>query len=113
MSKFAEAVAKYKKDLEGLGIAVDETLLTAVTKGLGPSIYLADASLVSSSDPEELARVKNNFLIKKLGMADGPALGAAIDAAIEKYGKSNRNKHRAVLYYILVKNLKKESVYAK
>ena len=31
----------------------------------------------------------------------------------EKYGKSNRNKHRAVVYYLLAKHFKKESVYNK
>ena len=111
MSKFDDCLAKYKADLKEIGVATDDALLTAIAKGLGPSIYLADASLVSGSDKTELDRVKNNFLIKKLGMADGPALDKAIAAAIEKYGKSRKSKHRAVVYYLLTKDLKKESVY--
>ena len=35
-----------------------------------------------------------------------------IHKAVETYGKSERNKYRAVFYYLLVKNFGKESVYA-
>ncbi len=112
MSKFVEAVEDYKAQVAELGLGVSEELLTAVAKGLGPSIYNADASKVSASDPEELARVKNNFLIGKLGLADSPALDAAIDEVMEKMGKSNRNKYRAVVYALLVIKFGKESLYA-
>lgn len=112
MSKFVEAVEDYKAQVAELGLGVSEELLTAVAKGLGPSIYNADASKVSASDPEELARVKNNFLIGKLGLADSPALDAAIDEVMEKMGKSNRNKYRAVVYALLVIKFGKEDFYA-
>jgi hypothetical protein len=46
-----------------------------------------------------------------LGLKDGPDLDAGIDAVIEKYGRSNANKYRAVLYYLLAVHFKKESVY--
>ena len=67
---------------------------------------------VSGSDKEELERVKNSYLIKKLGLADGPQLMEAINAVIEKYGKSNRNKYRPVVYYMLCTHFGKQSVYA-
>ena len=86
-------------------------LLTKVTIGCGPSIYDADASTVAGSQPGEIETVKKNFLMKKLGLADGPALDEAIAAAIETYGKSERNKYRAVMYYMLTKHFGKESVY--
>jgi len=89
----------------------DMDLLTKVTIGCGPSIYNADAATVSGSDESELATVKNNFLVKKLGLSDGPELNSAIDSVIETYGKSNRNKYRAVVYYMLTQHFKKESVY--
>ena len=82
-----------------------------VTIGCGPSIYNADASTVSGTDEAELATVKNNFLIKKLGLSDSPKLDEGIDAVITTYGKSNRNKYRAVVYYMLTKHFGKESVY--
>ena len=112
MSKRDELIAKYAADLKDkCGVKADMDLLTKVTIGCGPSIYNADASTVSGSDESELATVKNNFLIKKLGLKDGPELDKAIDAAMETYGKSNRNKYRAVVYYLLTKHFKKESVY--
>ncbi|MDB2463174.1 DUF2853 family protein, partial [Algibacter sp.] len=89
----------------------DMDLLTKVTIGCGPSIYNKDAATVSGSDDSELATVKNNFLIKKLGLSDGPKLDEAIASVMETYGKSNRNKYRAVVYYMLTKHFGKESIY--
>ena len=107
MSKFDEAMVKYKDSLSSQGVTttVNEELLTKVAKGLGPSIYLADASMVSCSDQTEKDRVKNNFLIKKMGQTDGPKLDAAINTVCDQMGSSNRSKHRAVFYYLLVENL--------
>jgi len=112
MSKRDELIAKYAADRKDkCGVKADMDLLTKVTIGLGPSIYNADAETVSGTDPNELATVKKNFLIKKLGLKDSADLDKAIDSVIEKYGRSNRNKFRAVIYYLLVKHFKKESVY--
>ena len=49
--------------------------------------------------------------MKKLGLSDSPALMEAIDSVIETYGRSERNKFRAVIYYMLVKHFNKESAY--
>ena len=111
MSKFDEMVSLYEGEMKELKISVDSALLNAVTKGCGPVIYLPDASKVSSSDQAEMGRVKTNFLIKKLGLTDGPELDKGIQAAIDTMGSSNRNKYRAIFYYILVKHFKKESLY--
>jgi len=112
MSKRDELIVKYAADLkEKCGVTPDMDLLTKVTIGCGPSIYNADASTVACSDPSELATVKNNFLVKKLGLKDGPELDKAIDAVMDQYGKSNRNKYRAVVYYLLAVHFKKQSVY--
>jgi len=112
MSKRDELITKYAADLKDkCGVNPDMDLLTKVTIGCGPSIYNADSATVSGSDESELNTVKNNFLIKKLGLKDGPELDKAIDAVMETYGKSNRNKYRVVVYYLLTKHFKKESVY--
>ncbi|WP_294228580.1 DUF2853 family protein [uncultured Shimia sp.] len=112
MGKRDELIAKYADDLKNkCGIEPDMTLLEKVTIGCGPAIYNDDASTVAGSQPEELETVKNNFLIKKLGMSDGPALMDAIHSVIETYGKSERNKYRAVVYYMLTKHFGKEAHY--
>lgn len=112
MSKRDELIAKYAADLkEKCGVTADMDLLTKVTIGCAPSIYNADSSTVSGSDDAELATVKNNFLIKKLGLKDSADLDKGLNTVMEQYGKSNRNKYRAVVYYLLTKHFKKESVY--
>ncbi|WP_163847849.1 DUF2853 family protein [Pseudooceanicola aestuarii] len=112
MGKRDDLIAKYAEDLKTkCGMTPDMDLLTKVTIGCGPSIYNDDASTVASSQPAELETVKTNFLIKKLGLSDGPELMSGIDAVIETYGKSERNKYRAVVYYMLTKHFGKESVY--
>ena len=110
MSKRDELIAKYAADMkEKCGISANMDLLTKVTIGCGPAIYNDDASTVSGSDQGELDTVKNNYLIKKLGLSDGPELDSAIDAVMERYGRSNRNKYRAVVYYMLCEHFNKAS----
>lgn len=109
MSKFDGILDGYRATLAGTDF--DDALLTAVTKGLGPSIYLADASLVSCSDQSEKDRVKANFLIKKMGLTDGPELDAAVTEVCGDMQGTAR-KARAIFYYQLVKKLGLESKYA-
>ncbi len=112
MGKRDDLIAKYADDLKNkCGMTPDMDLLTKVTIGCGPSIYNADASTVAASQASELETVKNNFLMKKLGLADGPELMEAINKAMDTYGRSERNKYRAVVYYMLTKQFGKESVY--
>ena len=47
-----------------------------------------------------------------VGLADGPELMAGIEGVIDQYGRSNRNKYRAVIYYLLAKRFGRESAYA-
>ncbi len=108
MSKFEDALSTYKAEFDKLGIAYDEDGLRKATKACGPSIYLPDASKVSSSDPEELARVKKNFLVGKLGLADDAKLDEGISAVVDQLGSSNRNKYRAMFYYLLTKHFGEE-----
>ncbi|WP_170349521.1 MULTISPECIES: DUF2853 family protein [Ruegeria] len=112
MGKRDELIAKYADDLKNkCGMDPDMDLLTKVTIGCGPAIYDADASTVAATQEGEIETVKNNFLIKKLGLSDGPELTGAINTALETYGMSERNKYRAVVYYMLTKHFGKESVY--
>lgn len=112
MGRRDELIATYAEDLrKKCGMEPDMDLLTKVTIGCGPAIYNADASTVASSQDSELETVKDNFLIKKLGLADGPQLMEAINSVVETYGKSERNKYRVVVYYMLTKHFGKEAVY--
>lgn len=112
MGKRDDLITKYADDLKNkCGMTPEMDLLTKVTIGCGPAIYNADASTVAGSQPDEIETVKNNFLMKKLGLKDGPELDSAISSVLDTYGQSERNKYRAVVYYMLTKHFGKESVY--
>lgn len=111
MGRLDEIVETYLAENKKLKMGIKEDLLVAVTKKMGPSIYSRDASIVAASDPKELETIKKNFLIKKLGMKDTPALDDAIQEAIEAMGRSNRNKYRALMYAYLVQKYRKSSLY--
>jgi small subunit ribosomal protein S1 len=105
MTKTEEKIEFYIAEMEKLGVNFEKDLFTKVVKGLGPSIFKKDAEVVSCSDAAEVLTVKKNFLIKKHGLENSEKLDNAITAVCEKMGKSNKNKYRAIFYYILVADL--------
>ncbi|AFL96814.1 DUF2853 family protein [Ornithobacterium rhinotracheale] len=111
MSKFDEKVTEMLGVMKEKNIACNQALFTKVVKGLGPSIYNADSAFVSTSDKSEVERVKQNFLIKKLGLSEADDLDGAIKEVAEKMGKSNPRKYRAIFYYLLAEHFGKLSVY--
>ena len=112
MNKREQLIQKYANDLRiKCNINPDMNLLTKVTINCGPSIYNKDASMVSSTDPSEVDTIRNNFLIKKLKLRESPLLDKGINQVFELYGLSNRNKYRAVVYYLLTKHFGKESIF--
>jgi hypothetical protein len=112
MSKRDELIEKYVDQLRGkLGHEPDVALLTKVTIGCGPTIYRRDSSTVAASDPSEVATVKKNFLLKKLGLIDNQRTDEGLHKVLEVYGAKCRTKYRAVVYYLLTKEFGRESVY--
>lgn len=110
MSQFYSKVDHYKKVMYQLGLECDPDLLTAVTKGLGPSIYKPNAETINGTCKGELATIKKSFLNKKLGVHDESRYDEAIDYVVNKMGKQTK-KYRAIFYYLLVKKFKREYVY--
>ena len=112
MGKRDDLIEKYARDLrDKCGMEPDMDLLRKVTIGCGPAIYNDDASTIAGSDTKELETIRENFLMKKLGLPDGPELMGGIQESIRIYGRDNRNKYRAVFYYMLTKHFGKESAY--
>jgi hypothetical protein len=109
MSAYEKVLAKFKEEMDEMGINYHEPLFHAICDHLGPSIHQADASLVACSDPAERKTIKTNFLMGKLGLEDGPKLDAVIDEVCGHLGQSNRQKHRPTFYYLLVATLHMES----
>ena len=113
MSQQAEKIAQYIAINKEMNLGLSDDLISKVTIGLGPSIYKKDSEVVSCSNSDETARVRENFLKKKLGLTQPDAeLDAAIQTVCERVGKSNKNKYRALFYALLVKNFGKVDLYA-
>jgi hypothetical protein len=111
-NKRDELIIKYAAHLkERFNMEPDMALLKKVAIGLGPSIYNRDSANVSGTDEKELATVKNNFLIRKLGLSEELPLEDAIREIMANYGVSERTKYRAVIYYLLTKKFGREEVY--
>jgi len=112
MGKRDDLIARYADDLRNkCDIEPDMELLEKVTIACGPSIYDADASTIAAGEPGEIETVKTSFLIGKLGLPDSSALTDAINQVLETYGRSERNKYRPVVYYMLTKHFGKEAVF--
>jgi hypothetical protein len=113
MSKLDDKIATYADALKTkCGITPDMDLLRKVTSGLGPSIYNADSETVSATDEAEIDRIRQNFLIGKLGLGEADGLDGAINQAIDTYGRGDRSKYRAAIYYLLVEHFGKAGVYS-
>jgi len=111
MSKLQQATESAIDQMKSCKIPVNKELIGAICKSLGPSLYKKDARFVAAREKKELATIKKNFIGKKLGESDEKKQDAAIAHAVEKIGPSNRAKQRAVFYYLIVRKLKKESIY--
>ena len=113
MSEIDEKVGQYIDDLKSI-VGVDNPdvdLLRKIAESMGPGIFNADAETVAASSKSEVETVKKNFVMKKLGITDEGKANEAINQVMEKYGKSNRNKYRVVIYYLLTKHFGKESMF--
>src|SRR5690606_1382164 len=79
----------------------DERAIDGIVKYCGIALQKQDSALVSFTDPAEVARVRENFLKKKLGLTGSDAeLDAAI-AQVRDRMKEDRTKNRVTVYYLL------------
>ena len=105
-------IAKYADELQNkCNMTPDVDLLKKVTIGWGPTIYNADAPTVAASQPSKPETIKYNFLIKKLGLREGPEFIDYINSVIETYRGCERNNYGSVICYMLTKKFGKEAVY--
>lgn len=78
---------------------VNEAAVAGLEKNYRLVLSNPDSRYVACSDPEEVARVRENFLKKKLGLS-GDDLDGAIKAVCELM-KGDRTKSRLTFYYLL------------
>ena len=100
MATKVEKLEQYTEQLQNFDSNPDLELLSKIVDLLGPSIFNADWETVACSDKNELERVKESSVIEKLGLAP---TSEDLKAVCEKMGTSNKNKYRAIFYYLLAK----------
>ena len=91
---YADDIKKYQPN-------VNEKVVASIVKHLGIALKSTDASLVSCSSKDELARVRDSWLKKKLALTDDDAkLDKAIGDVCATMKAENR-KSRVTFYYLL------------
>jgi hypothetical protein len=103
-SDWAADVKKYAPE-------ADDKAIAGIVRYCGIALRNRDSSLVSFGDDEEVARVRNNFLKKKLALT---LPDAELNEAIAKVGEklqSTRAKNRVTVYYLLADHFGKLSMF--
>jgi hypothetical protein len=99
-------------DVKKYASNADDKAIAGIVRYCGIALQKRDSSLVSFSDKEEVARVRTNFLQKKLGLTQPDAeLDQAIAAVAAKM-KDDRTKNRVTVYYLLADHFGKLSMFA-
>ena len=99
-------------DVKKYASSADEKAIAGIVRYCGIALRSRDSSLVSFTDKEEVARVRENFLKKKLGVMNADAeLDQAISAIAAKL-KSDHTKNRVTVYYLLAEHFGKLSTFA-
>ena len=66
-----------------------------------------DSAYVATSDPDEVATVRKNFLKGKLGLTQEDAVLEAAISEVAARMKGDRTKSRATVYYLLAEKFDK------
>lgn len=96
-TNWATQVRKYAAD-------ADDAVIAGIVRYCGIALEGRDGALVAFSDKEELTRVRDSFLKRKLGLK---VPDSELDAAIAKVGalmKGNRARQRVTVYYLLAQH---------
>lgn len=91
---WAADVRKYAPD-------ADESVIAGIVRHCGIALRTRDASLVSFTDPDELERVRESFLRRKLGLTEPDEVLDAAIAAVGEQMKQDPTKNRVTVYYLL------------
>ncbi len=100
-------MSEYLDDVKRYAASADENAVSGIVKHLGIALKSKDASLVSCSSKDELARVRDSWCKKKLGLTGSDAeLDKAIKEVCEAM-KGDHRKQRVTFYYLLAEKFGK------
>lgn len=92
-------MSDYVTDVRKYCANVNEAAVAAIVSYCGIALQRPDSSLVATTDPKELATVRDGFAAKKLGLT-AEAADAGIKAAAAKMSAAG-HKSRVTFYYLL------------
>ncbi len=99
-------------DVKRYAASADDKVIAGIVKHLGIALKSKDASMVSCSSKDELARVRDSWLKKKLGMTgDDATLDKLVKDVCEEM-KGDKQKKRVTFYYLLAEKAGKLSALA-
>ncbi|WP_306117752.1 MULTISPECIES: DUF2853 family protein [unclassified Roseitalea] len=101
-------MSDYLADVKRYDAGADGAVVDKIVRHLGIALRSRDASLVSCSDPSELARVREKWCAKKLGVNDDTAADEVIGRVCQEM-KDDRSKSRVTFYYLVAKHFGKLS----
>jgi hypothetical protein len=107
----AEAQLDYAANVKKYVSTVDAAAVRGIVKHLGIALHSKDSSLVAASDPEELRRVRDGFMKKKLGLTQ---TDSELDAALKDVMAtmaSEHDKSRVTVCYLLAEKFGKLSLF--
>lgn len=91
----------YTTDIKKYAPEVNDQAVGGIVKFLGIALKSKDASHVSCSSKDELERVRESFLKRKLKLTTADAdLDKTIKAVCDQM-KADTSKHRVTFYYLL------------
>ena len=94
----------HSADVKRYASDVSDKHIEGIVKHLGIALKSKDAALVSCSSKDELARVRDSWVKKKLGVSgDDAELDATIKEICETM-KGDRQKQRVTFYYLLAQH---------
>jgi hypothetical protein len=99
-------MSEYLEDVQRYDANADEAAVKKIVSHLGIALRSRDSSLVSCSDPSELARVREKWCEKKLGSTNDAASDEVI-AKVCAEMSGDRNKNRVTFYYLVAKHMGK------
>jgi hypothetical protein len=106
----AGTMADWAADVKKYAPNADDAVIAKVVRHCGIALQKADSSLVSFSDPAELARVKKGFMTKKLEITDEAKQDELLNSVKEQM-KADRTKNRVTVYYLLAEKAGKLSIF--
>lgn len=91
-------------DVKKYAPAADDAVIAAIVRYCGIALRSRDASMVAFTEPAETARVRDNFLKKKLALTESDDVLDGAIAAVGERMAGDTTRNRVTVYYLLAEH---------